>query len=174
MWSKNVDYISKNLTHSSIMSPSPTIRGPESSGQLLCVSSSASASTSRRFSFSNSFKRSDQQIVITAVTQKEQGRKKKIGAGSYGYMYECQNGATYSRRTFCVEENNLQNLLNQHLVLLFVKLWNIKQKYVISKINVLTIKVNRNFSTSSVKIVTNLERIGPMHYDLITHMHWYG
>lgn len=47
----------KSITHSSITSPSPTIRGPVSSGAFLCASSAASASASCLFSFSICFKK---------------------------------------------------------------------------------------------------------------------
>lgn len=50
---KKYDKIFKCITHSSMTSPSPTIRGPVSSGGFLRVSSAASASANCRLSFSS-------------------------------------------------------------------------------------------------------------------------
>ena len=60
---KDNSSITYSLTHSSITSPSPTIRGPVSSGGFLRVSSAASASANCRLSFSSAFTNGQMKLV---------------------------------------------------------------------------------------------------------------
>ena len=109
------------ITHSSMTSPSPTIRGPVSSGGFLRASSAASASANCRLSFSR------------ALTNKRKTNLKislNLDKINEWYMHKTTEGKqlkqicnpTYRAWPFRIEENNSQNLLNSHLVLLFIKL----------------------------------------------------
>lgn len=108
-----------SLTHSSITSPSPTIRGPVSSGGFLRVSSAASASANCRLSFSSAFRKGKMKLFKHYINLMNGMDNANTQTENKSQRYF---SPTYWSRTFRVKENNPQNLLNCDLIPLLIKL----------------------------------------------------
>lgn len=98
------------VTHSSITRPSPTSRGPESTGGFLRTSSAASASANCLFSFSRACKPECHYWKSSIYKMDAQISLNK-------------SDSTYRTRVLCIQKYNPQNSLNSHLILLFIKLY---------------------------------------------------